>query len=165
MTLEDFISRFNSAELQKALNIQHLPNIGTNDDKIIELAAASSTKSEMAYLLEGLEEYRLREISLEFEVAGASTLSRKRLTTRVIQIVLDEYESFGQSLTKIKNLKTLILLSAAASMTMLIFITTALLYSNAIAFLSAIAFGIPASLFLYGSIKTRLQKTVKKRVN
>ena len=109
MTLEDFISRFNSAELQKALNIQHLPNIGTDDDKIIELAAASSTKSEMAYLLEGLEEYRLREISLEFEVAGAATLSRKRLTTRVIQIVLDEYESFGQSLTKIKNLKTLIL--------------------------------------------------------
>ena len=55
MTLEDFISRFNSTELQKALNIQHLPNIGTIDDKIIELAATIVTKSEIAYLLEGLE--------------------------------------------------------------------------------------------------------------
>ena len=162
MTLEDFISRFNSTELQKALNIQHLPNTGTTDDKIIKLAATCLTKSEIAYLLGGLEEYRLREISLEFEVASAATSSRKRLTNRVIQIVLDEYEPFGQSLTKIKNLKTLILLSAAASMSMIIFITTALLYSNAIAFLSGFAFAIPASLYLYGSIKNRLQKNGQK---
>ena len=162
MTLEDFISRFNSTELQKALNIQHLPNIGTKDAKIIELAATNITKSEIAYLLEGLEEYRLREISLGFEVAGAATLSRKRLTNRVIQIVLDEYEPFGQSLSKIKNLKALILLSAAALITMIIFITTALLYSNAIAFLSAIAFAIPASLYLYGRIKTRPQRNGQK---
>ena len=162
MTLEDFISRFNSTELQKALNIQHLPNIGTTDDKIIKLAATCLTKSEIAYLLGGLEEYRLREISLEFKVASAATSSRKRLTNRVIQIVLDEYEPFGQSLTKIKDLKTLILLSAAALMTMIIFITTALLYSNAIAFLSGFAFAIPASLYLYGSIKNRLQKNDQK---
>ena len=162
MTLEDFISRFNSTELQKALNIQHLPNIGTKDAKIIELAATNITKSEIAYLLEGLEEYRLREISLGFEVAGAATLSRKRLTNRVIQIVLDEYEPFGQGLSNIKNLKTLIFLSASALMTMIIFITTVFLYSNAIAFLSAIAFAIPASLYLYGRIKNRLQRSSQK---
>jgi hypothetical protein len=162
MTLEDFISRFNSTELHDALNIQGLPNVGTHDDKIIKLAASGSTKTEIASLLAGLEEYRLREISLDFEVAGAAKLSRKGLTTRVIQIVVGEYKPFGQGLSEIKNLKTLALLSAAASMTMIIFITTALLYSNAIAFLSAIAFGIPASLFLYGSIKTRLQKNGQK---
>ena len=162
MTLEDFISRFNSTELQKALNIQHLPNIGTKDAKIIELAATNITKSEIAYLLEGLEEYRLREISLGFEIAGAATLSRKRLTNRVIQIVLDEYEPFGQGLSKIKNLKTLIFLSASALMTMIIFITTVFLYSNAIAFLSTIAFAIPASLYLYGRIKNRFQGNCQK---
>ena len=162
MTLEDFISRFNSTELQKALNIQHLPNIGTKDAKIIELAATNITKSEIAYLLEGLEEYRLREISLGFEVAGAATLSRKQLTNRVIQIVLDEYEPFGQGLSNIKNLKTLIFLSASALMTMIIFITTVFLYSNAIAFLSTIAFAIPASLYLYGRIKNRFQGNCQK---
>ena len=162
MTLEDFISRFNSTELQKALNIQHLPNIGTKDAKIIELAATNITKSEIGYLLEGLEEYRLREISLGFEVAGAATLSRKRLTNRVIQIVLDEYEPFGQGLSNIKNLKTLIFLSASALMTMIIFITTVFLYSNAIAFLSTIAFAIPASLYLYGRIKNRFQGNCQK---
>jgi len=158
MTLEDFISRFNSTELHDALNIQGLPNVGTHDDKIIKLAASSSTKTEIASLLAGLEEYRLREISLDFEVAGAAKLSRKGLTTRVIQIVVGEYKPFGQGLSEIKNLKTLVLLSAAASVTMIIFVATAFLFSSAVAFLSAIAFAIPTSFYLYGNIKTRLQK-------
>lgn len=159
MTLEDFISRFNSTELHDALNIQDLPKVGANDDKIINLAASSSTKSEIAYLLAGLEEYRLREISLDFKVAGAAKLSRKRLTTRVIQIVLGEYKPFGHALSEIKNLKALVLLSAAASVTMIIFVATAFVYSSAVAFLSGIAFAIPTSFYLYGNIKARLQKT------
>jgi hypothetical protein len=158
MTLEDFISRFNSTELYDALDFQGLPNIGTNDDKIIKLAASSSTKHEIVYSLAGLEEYRLREISLDLQVAEAGKLSRKRLTNRVIQIVLGEYNSFGHSLSEIKNLKTLVFLSAAASVTMVIFVATTLLYSSAVAFLSIIALAILISFYFYKNIIAGLKK-------
>ena len=158
MTLEDFISKFNSTELQDSLNTQGLLNIGTNDDKIIKLAASSSTKSEIAYLLAGLDEYRFREISLDFQVVGAAKLSRKQLTTRVIQIMSGEYEPFGQGFSEIKGLKTPAILSAAALATMIVFVTTSLLYSSAVAFLSTIALAIPTSFYFYVNIKARLQK-------
>jgi hypothetical protein len=72
--------------------------------------------------------------------------------------VLGEYKPFGQGLSEIKNLKTLVLLTTAASVTMIIFVATAFLFSSAVAFLSAIAFAIPTSFYLYGNIKARLQK-------
>ena len=159
MTLEYFISRFNSTELHDALDIQGIPNVGTNDDKIIKLAASSNTKSEIVYLLAGLEEYRLREISLDLQVAEAGKLSRKRLTNRVIQVLLGEYKPFGQALSEIKNLKTLVFLSAAASVTMVIFVATTLLYSSAVAFLSIIALAILISFYFYKNIKAGLKKS------
>ena len=74
MTLEDFISRFNSDELHSALKRQGLPNIGTNDDKINKLADLNKSKSNIKFLLSILDEFRLREISLEFAFQGAGTM-------------------------------------------------------------------------------------------
>ena len=51
MTLEDFISRFNSDELHSALKRQGLPNIGTNDDKINKLADLNKSESNIKFLL------------------------------------------------------------------------------------------------------------------
>ena len=56
MTLEDFISKFNSGEIHLALKTQGLPNVGTKDDKINKLAKLTISKSDIKFLLSNLDQ-------------------------------------------------------------------------------------------------------------
>ncbi len=157
MTLEDFISRFNSAELHWALKTQGLPNVGTNDDKISKLANLNNSKSEIKFLLSNLDESRLREISLEFAITGAGTMNRVKLMDRIAQVMLGEYETLDQQVANIKSLQALAILAAGALIVMIIFILTALFFGASGAFVAALAISIPISFYSYITIKSRLQ--------
>ena len=157
MTLEDFISRFNSDELHSALKRQGLPNIGTNDDKINKLADLNKSESNIKFLLSNLDEFRLREISLEFAVTGAGTMNKGRLINRVAQIILGEYETLSKQAANIDHLQALSILAAGASIMMIIFIFTAFFFGTSSAFIAALVISIPISFYLYMTIKSRLQ--------
>ncbi len=157
MTLEDFISRFNSAELHWALKTQGLPNLGSNDDKISKLASLNTRKSEIKFLLSNLDEFRLREISLGFAISGAGTMNKGKLMDRISQIALGEYETLNQQAANIENLHGLAVLAAAASILMIVFILTAFLFGTSGTFIAAVAISIPISFYAYITIKSRLQ--------
>ena len=156
MTLEDFISKFNSGEIHLALKTQGLPNVGTTDDKINKLAKLTISKSDIKFLLSNLDEFRLREISLEFAVAGAGTMNRGRLMDRIAQIMLGEYEPLGQQVANIEYFQPLAILAAAASIVMIIFITIALFFSTPGPFIAALMISIPISFYLYILVRSRL---------
>ena len=157
MTLEDFISRFNSDELHWALKSQGLPNVGTDDDKINKLANLNKSKSKIKFLLSNLDEFRLREISLEFAITGAGTMNRGRLMNRIAQIMLGEYTTLGNQAANIEHLQALSILAAGASIMMVIFIFTAFFFGTSSAFIAALVISIPISFYLYMTIKSRLQ--------
>ena len=157
MTLEDFISKFNSGEIHLALKTQGLPNVGTKDDKINKLAKLTISKSDIKFLLSILDEFRLREISLEFAVAGAGTMNQGRLMDRIAQIMLGEYEPLDQQVANIEYFQPLAILAAAASIVMIIFIPTALFFSTPGPFIAALVISIPISFYLYILVKSRLR--------
>ena len=157
MTLEDFISRFNSAELHRALKTQGLPNVGNSDDKITQLANLTNTKSKIKFLLSNLDEVRLREISLEFAISGAGTMNKGKLMNRIAQIMEGDYQTLGQQAANIENLHSLTILAVGASILMIVFIFTAFFFGTSGSFIAAVAISIPASFYAYITIKSRLQ--------
>ena len=87
MTLEDFISRFNSEELTSALKQHNIVDTGSNIDNIERLASDIGGASEIVHLLSVVEEFRLREISLGLGVSGAGTMNQQKLKRKIALIL------------------------------------------------------------------------------
>ena len=155
MTLEDFISRFNSNELASALKQQKIPNFGTDIDKIIRLADHISGESEIVYLLSVLKEFRLREISLGLGVSGAGTMDHRKLKRRVALIVLNEYETLEESLSKIENLHSIAIVVSASLIGMILFICAAFIFETSSAFIVAFSMSISAGFYGYWQLQQK----------
>lgn len=149
MTLEDFISRFNSDELTSALKQHKIASTGNSIDNIERLANHMGGTSEIVHLLSVLKEFRLREISLELGVSGAGTMDPKKLKRRIALIALGEYETLEEGISKIENLYPLAILVCAAFIGMILFISAAFIFSSSPIFLSLTAMSIAVGFYAY----------------
>ena len=153
MTLEDFISRFNSEELTSALKQHNIVDTGSNIDNIERLASDIGGASEIVHLLSVVEEFRLREISLGLGVSGAGTMNQQKLKRKIALIILGEYETLVEGISKIDNLYPMVILVCSAFIGMILFIGAAFIFSSSPIFLSLTAMAIAVGFYAYCKLK------------
>ena len=153
MTLEDFISRFNSEELTSALKQHNIVDTGSNIDNIERLASDIGGASEIVHLLSVVEEFRLREISLGLGVSGAGTMNQQKLKRKIALIALGEYETLEEGISIIDNLYPMVILVCSAFIGMILFIGAAFMFSSSPIFLSLTAMTIAVGFYAYWKLK------------